>query len=185
MRCIYGVLLATLIALPAAAQNVQNFSINIDIAQSQASGNCLIGSTALGSGTAQLDLVNNQLSWSMTFGNNSPLFNNGLLDQGGELFSHFHDAPPGVNGPVEVTLNNGSPKVGSQVLSASQVTAALAGDFYANIHSAGCGAGEIRGQMVLVPIAIPALSETGLVVLVLLLLITMAVASWRKSAIST
>ena len=71
------------------------------------------------------------------------------------------------------------------MLSATQVTAALAGDFYVNIHSAGCSAGEIRGQMVLVPIAIPALSETGLVVLGLLLLITMAVAIWRKSAIST
>ena len=152
--------------------------------QAQAAGNCLIGSTAQGSGTAELNLMTNVLAWSMTFGNNAPLFNNGLLDQGAELFAHFHNAPPGVNGGVEIVLNNGSPKAGSQVLNALQVAAALAGNFYANAHSAGCSAGEIRGQMVLDPV-IPTLSQTGLIALGLLLSSAMGVAFWRRSAMST
>ena len=180
---IFGVLLATLVALPAASV-VQNFSIAIDNAQAQAGGNCLIGSTAQGSGTAQLDLGTNVLTWNMTFGNNAALFNNGLLDQGAELFAHFHDAPPGVNGPVQVTPNNGSPKAGSAALSAPQAAAALAGDFYANIHSAGCGAGEIRGQM-LPSHAIPTLSQKGLIALGVLFVGAMGVAISRRSAMAT
>ena len=158
--------LAASLALPASAQ-IQTFSIAIDNVQSQAAGNCLIGSTAQGSGTANLNLGTNAFDWSMTFGNNGPAFNNGLLDNGGELFAHFHNAPPGVNGPVEISLNNGSPKAGNQVLNAAQRTAALDGNFYANIHSPGCGAGEIRGQMI-PGLVIPTLSQWGLIVLALL-----------------
>ena len=64
-----------------------------------------------------------------------------------------------------------------------QAAAALAGNFYVNIHSAGCGSGEIRGQLVLGPI-IPTLSGTGLIAFGLLLSGAMAFAIWRRSAMS-
>jgi hypothetical protein len=147
MRIVLGALVLGLVALPASAQ-IQTFSIAIDNAQEQAAGNCLIGSTARGSGTANLHLSTNGFDWTITFGNNDPAFDNSLLDNGRELFAHFHSAPPGTNGPVEVTLNNGSPKAGTALLSPAQADAVLNGNFYVNIHSEGCGPGEIRGQVV-------------------------------------
>ena len=64
-------------------------------------------------------------------------------------------------------------------LDAAQEIAALAGNFYVNIHSAGCSAGEIRGQ--LIPVSpVPSLSQTGLIALGLLLSGTTAVVIWRR-----
>ena len=145
MRLTWIIVFLTVLPLTAAAQNA--YTMQIDNVQEQAAGNCLVGSTAQGSGTATFDPSTNTLSWDIEFGNNAPDFDNGLLDQGGELFAHFHAAAPGVNGPVRVTLNNGTPKTGSAVLAAAQVTELQSGLFYVNIHSAGCGPGEIRGQV--------------------------------------
>jgi hypothetical protein len=134
--------------------------MQIDNVQEQAAGNCLApGSSAMGTGTATFNSSTNLLSWNIVFGNNAPDFNNGLLDRGNELFAHFHAAAPGANGGVRVTLSNGSPKVGSQVLTAPQVAELQAGLFYANIHSDNCGNGEIRGQVL--QAAVPALPLWG------------------------
>jgi hypothetical protein len=153
-----AVLLASFL-VPLAALADITFVAQIDNAQAQAAGNCLIGSTAQGSGTATYDPATRALSWTLRFGNNAPNFDNGLLDQGAELFAHFHIAPPGVNGGVAVTLNNGTPKQGNTVLTVGQGASLEAGDFYINIHSAGCGSGEIRGQ--LVETQVPALPLWG------------------------
>ncbi len=161
MRSRWIPLVAALV-LPGAAAAQTAFQMQIDIAQEQAAGNCLVGSNATGSGTATFDPPSNTLSWNITFGNNAPNFDNGLLDQGGELFSHFHSEAPGANGPIQVTLSNGSPKVGSTVLTAGQVTSLQAGLFYANIHSDGCTSGEIRGQVLPVP-QVPLMPRWGFV----------------------
>ncbi len=135
----------SLLSSAAAAQNV--FEMSIDNVQEQAAGLCLIGSTAQGTGTATFVPGTSTLSWNITFGNNSPSFDNGLLDQGAEIAAHFHIGPPGVSGGVAVNVGTGNPKAGSAVLTASEVAALQAGNFYINIHSSGCGSGEIRGQV--------------------------------------
>jgi cysteine-rich repeat protein len=100
-----------------------------------------------------LDDVSGLLSWNITFGNNSPMFNNGMLDFGSELFSHFHGpAPPGMTAGIKVTLANGSPKVGSTTVASASDRTDIKNDlWYINIHSSSCGGGEIRGQVVRTP----------------------------------
>ena len=127
-----------------------NFATSLDAAQETS---CAMTSTAQGSGTVTLDDVTGALSWNIAWGNNSPSFDNGLLDFGAELFSHFHGpAAPGASAGIKVTLANGSPKASSTtVASASDRTDLKNGLWYINIHSGSCPGGEIRGQILRVP----------------------------------
>lgn len=127
-----------------------NFTTSIDAAQETS---CALPSAAQGSGTVTLDDSTGALAWNITFGNNVPTFNNGLLDNGPELFSHFHGpAAPGATAGIKVTLANGSPKSSStMVASASDRTDLKNGLWYINIHSGSCPGGEIRGQILRVP----------------------------------
>lgn len=112
----------------------------------------MLATTAQGAATVTLDDVSGLLSWNITFGNNGPSFNNGMLDNGAEVLAHFHGpAMPGMTAGVQVTLPLGSPKIGSQVISALQQTQVKSDLWYINIHSTSCGAGEIRGQVVRTP----------------------------------
>ncbi len=139
---------------------VENYVMTIDNVQEQAAGNCLAGSTAIGSGTATLDTGTLLFSWNLTFGNNSPDFNNGTLDQGAETAAHFHKGAPGVSGGIAHGVGTGNPKVGSTTVTGAEATDIQAGLWYINIHSSGCTSGEIRGQVVDAP-AVPALSPAA------------------------
>jgi cysteine-rich repeat protein len=127
-----------------------NLAATIDAAQETT---CAMTSTAQGAATVTLDDVSGLLSWNVTFGNNSPDFDNGMLDFGAETLAHFHGpAAPGGTAGVKVTLALGSPKVGSTtVTSTSDRTDVKNGLWYINIHSSSCGGGEIRGQVLRVP----------------------------------
>ncbi len=148
---------------------LEQYTMSIDNVQEQAAGNCLLGSTARGRGTATLDTATLLFSWNVHFGNDAPDFANGMLDQGAEISAHFHEAPYGVNGPVRMNVGTGNPKAGSATLSAANAAALQAGNFYLNIHSGSCGAGEIRGQVTRIPpSAIPALPPLALGVVAVL-----------------
>ena len=142
-------LAVSMLCATSAQAVLRSFDVFMDNAQSAATGNCLIGSTAQGTGTVTLDTITNELSWNLTFGNNAPDFDNGMLDQGAELVAHFHVAYPGVIGNAVLGIPNGSPKIGSFTISDAQAADVTAGKWYVNLHSAGCGPGEIRGQLVL------------------------------------
>jgi cysteine-rich repeat protein len=140
-----GLILGSSLQGIAGAATV-NFTASIDGAQETT---CALPTTAQGAATATLDSVSGMLSWNITFGNNSPSFNNGMLDNGAEILAHFHGpAAPGATAGVKVTLPLGSPKVGSATVAApADRTDLTNGLWYINIHSSSCGAGEIRGQV--------------------------------------
>ena len=127
-----------------------NFAATIDAAQETS---CALPSTAQGAATATLDDVSGAFNWNIVFGNNSPDFNNGALDNGSEILAHFHGpAAPGATAGIKVNLTLGSPKTASTtVASASDRTDLKNGLWYINIHSSGCTGGEIRGQVLRVP----------------------------------
>jgi CHRD domain len=98
-------------------------------------------STATGLGCFSFDPSTNMITYNITF--------SGLV--GTETAAHFHLGALGVNGGVIVVLPSGSPKTGTASLTASQVTALLAGNIYTNIHSTVFPNGEIRGQLNVIP----------------------------------
>ena len=63
--------------------------------------------------------------------------------------AHFHGpAAPGANAGVAAPLGNpASPINGTVVLTDAQVSEVMAGQWYANVHTAANPNGEIRGQL--------------------------------------
>jgi hypothetical protein len=83
---------------------------------------------------------------------------------------HFHVAPVGVSGPVDLGIPApwSSPQVGSATLTDDQETNLLSGDWYVNVHTLDFPGGEIRGQVIVNPVPIPAaawLFGSGLIAL--------------------
>ncbi|GAA4372159.1 CHRD domain-containing protein [Hymenobacter koreensis] len=61
---------------------------------------------------------------------------------------HFHQAVPGSNGPVVYPLGGlTSPITGKITLTEAEAAKLLAGEFYANLHTAAFTGGEIRGNI--------------------------------------
>mgnify|MGYP003382447274 CR=1 FL=1 len=78
---------------------------------------------------------------------------------GSYVGSHLHEGLPGVAGPIAVNLDplhnafgqDAGFYTGSVSLSEAQESSLLSGGLYMNIHSTTFGAGEIRGQLVVIP----------------------------------
>jgi hypothetical protein len=108
--------------------------------------------TSLGSGTGNMayDDVTNQLSWNISF--------SGLSS--GATASHFHGpAAPGVSAGVQIPIALGAYSgmtsgnlVGLATLTSTQETQLLSNLWYINIHTNPFPAGEIRGQVQVVPL---------------------------------
>lgn len=110
----------------------------------------VVGSSATGSATGTVDTVSRLLSWDIAFsGFDTPV-----------VALHFHLAPPGVPGPVALGISaisgTASPSVGSSVISETDLADLLAGNWYINVHSEAHPPGEIRGQVIVDPIPLPA-----------------------------
>ncbi|NUN12242.1 MAG: CHRD domain-containing protein [Myxococcales bacterium] len=100
-----------------------------------------------GSGTATFTLNGMMLSYVITYKD---------LD-GVEIAAHIHQAPPGENGPVVIPLPDGTPKIGSALLTPTLLTELVAGNLYVNIHSDLYPNGELRGQISVVNVDGPCL----------------------------
>jgi hypothetical protein len=134
-RLFAAALLASTLSAPAGAVTYQLVT-SLDGAQAGTL------STATGSGTLTYDDLSNLLTWDISF--------SGL--QGTETVSHFHGpAGPGVDAPPQIGLPLGSPKIGSATLSDAQEADLLNELWYVNVHSTIAPAGEIRGQLLMVP----------------------------------
>lgn len=101
--------------------------------------------TSPGSGSAALsfDTITNQLDWDISWINMSSAV----------TAAHFHMAPQGQNGGVQVNIGAisglNSPTIGNAILTAQQAADLLAGLWYINVHTATNLPGEIRGQVLL------------------------------------
>ncbi len=132
-------LVVAVVASPAEAA-LHKFQANLD--EAQAVGTC---SPALPTGGGQaivtFDDVTNLLTWSVTFQNLS----------GPATLAHFHRDPDSMI-RVDMSSDLTSPMQGSTTLSGGQKAAMetelLTSKWYINIHTAACGNGEIRGQVV-------------------------------------
>ena len=108
--------------------------------------------TATGAGSLALNLNNNSITCSVTFGNLT----------GPAIGAHIHQAAPGETGPiiVSLTLGVGGPYGGAptsatcpagSTLTTDQIAALYAGDLYFNVHTSANQSGEGRGQIVAGP----------------------------------
>jgi hypothetical protein len=115
-----------------------------------------------GTGTidAAYDAATNTLTFGLRWSNLSSAING----------MHFHIAPVGTPGGVTVnftslgnfpTTTTGA-FANSVVLSDSQETSLLAGNFYVNIHTANHSGGEIRGQLIPLSVAPPVTNKDWL-----------------------
>ncbi len=100
------------------------------------------GSTGTGTGLFLIDTATNTLFYYIAY--------SGLGSA--ELAAHIHGyAPAGVPGGVEHVLPLGTPKIGAWNYAEPDEADILAGLTYVNIHTAGFGGGEIRGQILADP----------------------------------
>ena len=148
-----GILTLSLALAGAASAAVHVGTIQGDVGQTSF---CTEPSTSQAIGTVTYDDVTHAFSWSYTYGDNAPDFDNGALYNGGtENGSHFHGpAPIGVHAPIVRNLGTGNPNTGSGTINAADGPDLLAGLWFLNVHSTECTGGEIRGQ-VLFPAPVP------------------------------
>jgi hypothetical protein len=72
---------------------------------------------------------------------------------------HFHLGPPGVSGGVDLGIPGpwASPQLGSGILLSNlQESNLLSGNWYVNVHTSNFGGGEIRGQVLVDVVPVPA-----------------------------
>lgn len=131
--------------MPASAGPVLAEAIYIAALDGPASGT---NSPATGSATLTLNTAGTEVSYVVTF--------TGLT--GAETGAHFHNAPPGMAGPRFHTLIFGSPKIGTWAVGPVEVAELNEGRVYINIHSTLFGAGEIRGNIEPMSVAVETVS---------------------------
>ena len=156
-----------ILSLFAATTNAQvtKFSAELSADQLSAPADPSTPAAAMGSATIRFDNNTNTLSWNISY--------SGL--SGTVQAMHFHGpAAPGANGPIQVNIgaisNLTSPIIGSTVLSAAQIGYLFDGLLYLNTHTALNPAGEIRGQVTVIPTSVPTLSLLSLLALMAVLL---------------
>lgn len=147
MKILFGslVLASSLLFSSLASADIFNFTATIDSNQEVPSNS----STGTGSAVVTYDNTTGQLVWTIEY--------SGLT--GPVTAMHFHNAPAGSNGSVEVNIGTisglESPNNGNTTISAAQAANLLIDNWYINIHTAANPGGEIRGQVMLQPIPEP------------------------------
>lgn len=133
--------LALLVGSAAPAHARTGFSCVIDHAQTV--NTCVMGSTAMGTGTFILNDDQTELAFNVTVV--------GLSSA--EVAAHIHEGEPGTNGDIVYFFALGGNKQGvwrstdPTPLTPQLVAQLLAGNLYVVIHTQLCGSGEVRGNI--------------------------------------
>ena len=129
--------------------------------ESQAGFQCAgTGSAGSGVGLFTLDTETMQVEYHITYTS---------LDSE-ETSAHVHGSASVCEfGSVIEPLPLGSPKIGTYDLTIGQVNDMIAGLHYTNVHTVTSPDDEIRGQIQLVTGTVPAASEWGMVVMLLMI----------------
>lgn len=139
--------LTCVLVLLASPSNAAIVSLEATIDGAQANAGAGTGSSGTGFATMTLDDVSNVFDWDISW--------SGLT--GNESVMHFHGpASPNQNAGVQVNFGGisgtTSPSIGSTTITGAQATDLLAGLWYINIHTDLFPAGEIRGQVQVIPV---------------------------------
>ena len=130
------------LVLFSTGANATVFLLAATIDGAQANAGMGTGSSGVGSMTGSYDNILSIFAWNVQW--------SGL--SGPATVAHFHGpALPNQNAGVQVPISNLSPAVGSTTITAPQAADLLNELWYVNIHSATFPAGEIRGQVQVVP----------------------------------
>lgn len=110
-----------------------------------------------------IDTVSGLLDWDISW--------SGL--SGAPVGLHFHaNALPGATAPVVIDVGDLSgldtPSIGSTTIPFAQIASFLDGLYYVNLHTALNPTGEIRGQVTVSPVPLPAAAPLSLAALSLL-----------------
>ena len=146
IKFIAGVICAYL-ALVSFNANAAIINLESFIDGPQANAGSGTGSAGTGFAAMTFDDTSNLFAWDISW--------SGLVN---ETAAHFHGpALPNQNAGVQVNIGiTSNPAIGSATLSATQAADLLAGLWYINIHTSSFPAGEIRGQVEVSAVPIPA-----------------------------
>lgn len=128
--------------------NATTYVLSGDMDVFQATTNPLNVGNGTGTIAGDYDDVTNSLNYSITW-----------MDLASSVTNmHFHSAPVGSAGGVDLAIPGpwSSPQVGSATLGVFQELKLLSGDWYVNVHTANFAGGEIRGQVIVNAVPIPA-----------------------------
>ena len=144
IAAIAAAVFVTLMSLSPPATHAALYNGTANINEAQALTTCNPNPAPAGGGGSAYMTYNsgtNLLTWDITFFNLS----------GAVTVAHFHGpAMPGVDAGIQVTITDmTSPSQGSATISDGQEADLLAGLWYINYHTAACGGGEIRGQVIM------------------------------------
>ena len=146
-KSVLKIVTACLITLSINSASAAIISLEANIDGAQANAGAGTGSAGTGFATMTLDDATNLFSWDISWsGLSSPV-----------SVMHFHGpAIPGTNAGVQVNIGSisglGSPSIGATNITGTQANDLLAGLWYINIHTTNFPAGEIRGQVNVVPV---------------------------------
>jgi len=135
--------------LTSAQAAIINLSADLNCSLANAgSGTCGAGGTGTGSAAMTLDTGTNDFNWNISWSGLSGDLTN----------AHFHgpalpNQNAGVQIPIIFSLN---PAIGNATLTVPQASDLLAGLWYINLHTQSFPAGEIRGQVEVNVVPVPA-----------------------------
>jgi len=153
----WALLVVLSLSLFAPAASAQSFIANLTGAQE------VPPADPDGTGTATIDILGTTVNYTIIVANITP-----------PIAQHIHIGPAGVNGPIVVNLPGtwvGNTLVGSTTTDTATAAAIAANPsgFYVNVHTNDFPGGAVRGQLVRLNTAVPALSGWAIAALALAL----------------
>jgi hypothetical protein len=148
-KYLIALILCSCALLTSAQAALVNLSSDLNCSLANAgSGTCGAGGTGTGNAAMTLDTGTNDFNWNISW--------TGL--SGNIVNAHFHGpASPNANAGVEEGIDfSSNPAFGSATLTATQASDLLSGLWYINLHTDIFPAGEIRGQVEVNVVPVPA-----------------------------